>query len=136
MSAIQSHRDLDAWQRAMELSYELHRLTGTFPDSEKFGLISQLRRAGVSVPSNIAEGFGRGSRTDYARFLRIARGSLHEIDTQLLLARRLKLIPQEDFERIEQLQISCIQLVSGLLRSIERSERMPNAEPRMPSTRT
>jgi len=120
----------------MDLSYELYRLTGTFPDSEKFGLVSQLRRAGVSVPSNIAEGFGRGSRQDYGRFLRIARGSLHEIDTQLMLARRLRLIDNADFERVEQLHVSCIQLVSGLLRSLDRSDRMPNAEPRMPSAST
>jgi len=119
----------------MDLSFELYKLTGTFPDSEKFGLVSQLRRAGVSVPSNIAEGFGRGSRNDYARFLRIARGSLHEIDTQVLLARRLGIVNDEGFERVASLHLSSTQLVSGLLRSIEKSpSRMPNAERRMPSS--
>lgn len=117
----------------MDLSFELYRVTGSFPDAERFGLIGQLRRAGVSVPSNIAEGFCRGSKQDYVRFLRIARGSLHEIDTQLLLARRLKFIENDAYERIAAIHTSCIQLVAGLLRSLDATAQMPNAESRMPN---
>jgi four helix bundle protein len=84
-----SFRDLIVWQRAMQLAKLLYRLTQQFPREESTGLTSQLRRAGVSIASNIAEGSGRGTRNDYRSFLRMARGSALEIQTQLLLARDL-----------------------------------------------
>jgi four helix bundle protein len=84
-----SFRDLLVWQRAMQLAKLLHRLTQQFPREETFGLTAQLRRAGVSIASNIAEGSGRGTRNDYRSFLRMARGSALEVQTQLLLARDL-----------------------------------------------
>lgn len=94
MTEIRSHRDLIAWQKAVDLGLEVYRLTRSFPDAERFGLISQLRRAGVSVSSNIAEGYGRGTTADYLRFLRAARGSLYEIDTQLCSAFDWSISPQ------------------------------------------
>lgn len=134
MGEIRSHRDLEAWQRAVELSVELYRLTAAFPETERYGLVSQIRRAGVSIASNIAEGYGRGSRQDYIRFLRMARASLHEIDTQLFIANRLNMTKPDSFESISQLHLSCTQLVAGLLRSLDpQSERMPPAEQRMPN---
>jgi four helix bundle protein len=81
-----SFRDLVVWQRAMELARLLYRLTKHFPREELLGLTAQLRRAGVSIASNIAEGSGRGTRSDYRSFLRMARGSALEVQTQLLLA--------------------------------------------------
>ena len=84
-----SFRELVVWQRAMELARSLYRITQDFPREELPGLTSQLRRAGVSIASNIAEGSGRGTRNDYRSFLRMARGSALEIQTQLLLARDL-----------------------------------------------
>jgi four helix bundle protein len=98
-----SHRDLKVWQKAVELSIALYELTGQFPRQELFGLTSQLRRAGVSTASNIAEGFGRGSTADYKRFLAMARGSNLEAQTQLLIARQLKFGDQQKFERVEHL---------------------------------
>lgn len=84
-----SHHQLDVWKNAMTLAETIYDITSTFPDSERFGLTSQLRRAAVSVPSNIAEGAARGSSADFIRFLYIARGSLSEVETQCQLACRL-----------------------------------------------
>lgn len=83
------HYGLDVWKEAMRLAREVYRLSASFPDSERFGLTAQIRRCAVSVPSNIAEGAGRGTRKEYAHYLRISRGSLMELDTQLWLARDL-----------------------------------------------
>lgn len=83
------HYDLEIWKDAMRLAREVYRTSAAFPDSERYGLAAQLRRAAVSVASNIAEGAGRGSRLEYVRYLRIARGSLMEVDTQIWLARDL-----------------------------------------------
>lgn len=86
---IKSYRDLLVWQRSIELSVAVYRLTSDFPREEVHGLTSQLRRAAVSVASNIAEGYGRGSRGEYKSFLGIARGSALEIQTQLVIAEKL-----------------------------------------------
>lgn len=80
---VRSYRDLLVWQKGMELAKELYSVTGKLPADERFGLISQLRRAGVSVPSNIAEGQARRSLKEFVQFLYIAKGSLVELDTQL-----------------------------------------------------
>jgi four helix bundle protein len=85
---IQSYRDLIVWQKSVELVTDIYRLVVQFPKNEDYCLSAQIRRAAVSIPSNIAEGYGRGIK-DYARFLRIARGSLFELETQLLIASNL-----------------------------------------------
>jgi four helix bundle protein len=114
-----NYRDLDAWKNAMDLVEMVYRLTGQFPDSEKFGLTSQIRRAAVSIPSNIAEGQGRRLRKQFAMFLRIARGSVQEVETQLMIAQRL------EFASVDQLQPTLDQcdktsrILAGLLRAIE-----------------
>ena len=84
-----SHRDLVVWQKSMDLAVEVYRLTGQFPKHEMYRLTSQVTRAAASIPANIAEGNARGSRRDYANFLTIAKGSLNETETFLLLAMRL-----------------------------------------------
>lgn len=84
-----SFRELVVWQRARELAGLIYRLTQQFPREETYGLTAQLRRAGVSIASNIAEGSGRGTRSDYRNFLRVARGSTLELQAQLLIARDL-----------------------------------------------
>jgi four helix bundle protein len=86
---VKSYKDLLVWQRSMELCVEVYRMTSTFPDSEKFGLTNQLRRATVSVASNIAEGYGRASTGEYIQFLGHSRGSIYEVNTQLLISQKL-----------------------------------------------
>lgn len=85
-----SFKDLLVWQRAIELTTAVYQFTATFPPSEQFGLTNQLRRASVSVASNIAEGYGRNSRGEYLQFLGHARGSNFEVETQLLIAQKLQ----------------------------------------------
>jgi four helix bundle protein len=86
---VKSFRDLDAWRLGLELAEKIYECTGSFPKSELFGLTSQMRRAAVSVPSNIAEGRTRSSTKEFLQFISIARGSLAELVTQLELAKRL-----------------------------------------------
>lgn len=117
--SIQSYRDLIVWQRGVELSLDLYRCTGDFPADERFGLVSQLRRAAVSVPSNIAEGYGRGSKQDYLRFLKVARGSLFELETQMTIACRLGYLREQLFDRLDELSKEVGRVLSGLIRSLE-----------------
>ncbi|MGL4349559.1 MAG: four helix bundle protein [Plesiomonas shigelloides] len=86
------HKQLESWQQAMILVEQIYQCTQSFPREELFGLTSQMRRAAISVPSNIAEGAARGGTKEYAYFLNIARGSLAELDTQLMIAQRLRFI--------------------------------------------
>ncbi len=87
----ESFRDLHVWKRAIQMTVTVYRLTATFPRDEQFGLTSQLRRASVSVASNIAEGYGRNSRGEYKHFLGMARGSNSEVETQLVISEELGL---------------------------------------------
>ena len=101
----------------MDLAAEVHSITGHFPKDEVFGLVSQTRRAAVSIPSNIAEGAARNSRKEYIQYLYVALGSVAELETQLLLAARLKLAPNSDvLDRVERVR----QLLLGLLRFLKR----------------
>ena len=93
---MKSFREIDVWNKAMELVDKVYDLVGRFPVEERFALSDQLRRAVVSIPSNIAEGFGRETHKDFAHFLSQARGSLYEVDTQLEIAVRRKFIGTED----------------------------------------
>lgn len=83
---VKTHRDLDVWRDGIELVKRVYDLIRRFPEDERFGLIAQMRRAAVSVPSNIAEGAARGSRSEFARYVAIARGSLAELETQITIA--------------------------------------------------
>lgn len=94
---INSYRDLLVWQKGMSLVTDIYTMTQTFPSNEQYGLTSQMRRSAISIPSNIAEGYGRNSTGDYARFLQIAVGSTFELQTQIEIAFNLKFITQEDF---------------------------------------
>ena len=91
-----SHRNQYIWKRSIDLTVRCYELTSDFPKTEQFGLASQIRRAAVSVPSNIAEGYGRNRNQEYVRFLQIALGSLRELDTQLVIASRVGLIRNEN----------------------------------------
>ena len=114
---IRSYRDLIAWQKAMQLARHVYRETTGMPDSERFGLTIQMRRAAVSIPSNIAEGHGRESRTDYIRFLKMARGSLMELQTQLILAEQLRFIRLST--TLQELEAETDRVLQALIRSLE-----------------
>jgi four helix bundle protein len=104
MGLIKSYKDLDIWKKGMELSEIIYDITKQFPSEEKYGLVSQMRRCAVSFPSNVAEGSARNSYKEFIQFLYIALGSLSELETQLILAKRLN-ISSNDFEKqIEQLK--------------------------------
>jgi four helix bundle protein len=98
MTKIQSHRDLIVWQKAMEMVVQVYQLANHFPKTETYRLTNQMTRAAASVPANIAEGHARGTARDYANFLAIAKGSLMETETFLMLAIRLNYLPQTQAE--------------------------------------
>ena len=91
-------KDLEIWKRSRKFCSDIYQITSQFPDSEKFGLTNQLRRASVSIPSNIAEGSSRKSNKDFSRFLQIAIGSAYEIETQLLIASDLQFISEKELD--------------------------------------
>jgi four helix bundle protein len=106
MSNINSYRDLMVWQKAMSLVTEVYAITGNFPSSEMYGLTSQIRRSAVSVPSNIAEGYGRNSTGDYKRFLQIAVGSLFELQTQIEISFNLNYITKDISDNLFKKQVN------------------------------
>jgi four helix bundle protein len=114
---IRSYRDLKVWQESMALVESCYRLSSEFPKEELFGLTSQLRRAAVSIPANIAEGYGRDSRGSYVSFLKTAQGSLKETETHLILAQRLRLGSVEASERL----LSQCEMIGRMLRALIRS---------------
>jgi len=115
---VSHYKELIVWQKAMELVTEIYALTMNFPDTEKFGLVVQLRRAAVSIPSNIAEGQGRSSVGEFKQFLGHARGSLYEVETQILIAYRLKLFGEAERDAIISKIREVGRLLHGLLKSL------------------
>lgn len=115
---MKSYRDLIVWQKSMDVVTLIYKLVKQFPDDEKFGLISQIKRSSVSVPSNIAEGYGRNHTKDYIRFLNIARGSLYEIQTQLQVALNLDFIVEEDLNEINSLSVEVEKMLNSLINKI------------------
>lgn len=116
---LRSYRDLLVWQKALDLTIPIYRFSEGFPKTEIYGLTSQLRRAGVSIPSNIAEGYGRGSRKEYLQFLSIAQGSLKELETQTIIAQRLNYATAAQADRV----LSDSEVVGKMLGSLIRSLR-------------
>ena len=112
------HRNLIAWQKSVELVVQIYDATRNFPKEEMFGLTSQIRRAGVSVPSNIAEGAADRTAQQFSNFLSNAIGSLNEIDTQLELALRLGYLPQSEYDHLFKLLDECLALTYGLRKSL------------------
>ncbi|MEE2716702.1 MAG: four helix bundle protein [SAR324 cluster bacterium] len=115
---VKQYQDLVVWQKAMAVVTEVYKTTAAFPDNEKFGLTSQMRRAAVSIPSNIAEGQGRMSSGEFKQFLGHARGSLYELETQLLICENMELIESQLAEQLQQQTKEVGRLLNGLLRSL------------------
>ena len=119
MTPIRTYRDLLVWQKSMVLVTEIYRKSQRFPVQEQYGLTSQIRRAAISIPSNIAEGFGRQSTGDYLRFLNIAVGSLFEVQTQIEIALNLQFINESDFEEIFEKSREIDRMLSSLMQKLK-----------------
>ena len=115
---MRHHESLDVWRKSVDFVVQLYKGTGGFPKDERFGLTSQMRRAAISIPSNIAEGCGREGDAELARFCVIARGSAAELEYQLLLARDLKLILPEDYERLSQQTVEIKRMLTVLVQKL------------------
>lgn len=112
-----TYRDLVAWQRAIELVLAIYKLTGDLPQAELYGLTSQMRRAAVSIPSNIAEGHRRGSRNEFMRFLRISYGSGAELETQIEIIKRLEYVSDGTCQKADSLLTEVMKMINKLLHS-------------------
>ncbi len=121
----QSFNDLLVWQHAIELTTESYKLTADFPDAERFGLTNQMRRAAVSIASNIAEGYGRATKGEYVQFLGHARGSCSELETQLVIARKLGLGTAPNLESSEALCHDVSRLLGALMNSLRAKQPSP-----------
>jgi four helix bundle protein len=121
-----SVRDLIAWQQAMDLVEMLYKLTAKFPREEIYGLTSQARRAAVSVASNIAEGQGRNSTKEFVQFLGMAHGSLIELETQVLIALRLKYVEQPETDEVVKQIERVRRLINGLMQSFQKGKTAGN----------
>ena len=119
-----SYRDLKVWQRSMDLSVDVYRLTRQFPADELYGLTSQLRRAAVSVASNLVEGYGRASRPEFRRFVAVARGSLLEVETQLMLACRLGLVSEARVKKTQDTAEEIAKMLWALMEKLSRNQRL------------
>lgn len=114
------YRKVAVWERAHRLTLEVYRATRQFPREEQFGLTSQMRRSATSVPANIAEGCGRNSDAELARFLTIALGSANELDYHLLLARDLGYLPQEDYDHLATETQGVARMLSAFIDTVRR----------------
>ena len=117
--AIESYKDLDVWQVAMTLAQESYLLTARFPKDEMYGTSAQIRRAAVSIPANIAEGYGRDQTGSFVQFLRIAQGSARELETHLILAERIRLADQQAVAPLQELCERVSKMLRSLIRSLE-----------------
>ena len=106
----------------MELVKEIYVLTNTFPKDEMYALTSQIKRAAVSVPSNIAEGIGRNYRKDSIQFFHISRGSLYELDTLLNIAKTIEILPKKNFDELSSILDACVMMVNGLIKYFEKAD--------------
>ncbi|AUP77696.1 four helix bundle protein [Flavivirga eckloniae] len=116
---MKSYRDLIVWQKSMEVVTLTYKLLKQFPEDEKFGLTSQIKRSSVSVPSNIAEGYGRNYRKDYVRFLNISRGSLYEMQTQFQIGMNLKFINENELKEIKVLSVEIEKMLNSLINKLK-----------------
>jgi len=117
---LKSYKDLTVWQRAYQLCLETYRATSSFPTEEKYGLVSQMRRAAVSVPSNIAEGYGRRTKGEYIQALHIAYASLCELETQMMLANDLAMPSGDGLRYVGETLGDVERLLKALIRSLQQ----------------
>jgi four helix bundle protein len=114
------HKRLDVWNKSIDLTLDIYKLSESFPKSEVYGLTSQMRRAAVSIPSNIAEGAARQTKKEFINYLHMSQGSLSELDTQLVIASRLNYISMETYQEIENRIETISKMLTGLIKSLKR----------------
>jgi len=115
MPYIKSYKELIVWQKSIQLVTKIYLLTRDFPKSEQYGLVSQMRRSVISIPSNIAEGYGRKSSKEYAQFYSIAYGSGMELETQLIITKELSLVTSQQIEPIENLLVEVLKMLNTMI---------------------
>jgi four helix bundle protein len=120
---MRNFRELHVWNKAHHLVLDVYHVTGSFPREELFGITSQTRRAATSIPANIAEGCGRGSNADLARFLQIANGSASELEYHLLLAHDLSWLPSNDYESLMSQVIEVKRMLTGFIQKLNMYAR-------------
>ena len=123
---LKSYRELLVWQKGTDLAVECYRFSSAFPKAETYGLTSQIRRAAVSIPANIAEGYGRGSRKEYVQFLLIAQGSLKELETHIIIAERLSYLTSEHRDRELTLTDEIGRMLGSLIRRLKQPRQVLN----------
>lgn len=118
MVTVRTHKDLDVWKIAIDFVTTIYQITSLFPKEEIYGLTSQIRRAAVSIPSNIAEGAGRKSKTEFKQFLYIALASASELETQIIIANNLKYLQEDKYENMLKELNTIAKMLQGLIKSI------------------
>ena len=122
---LRNYKELKVWQKSYQLCLEIYRITAKFPKEERYGLTSQIRRAVVSIPSNIAEGYGRKTTLDYIRMLYISYGSVCELETQVLLAEDLDLIEKDELGTLNKAIAEIERMLKALIKSLENKPLNP-----------
>ena len=117
---MKSYKELEVWQKSIGLTSEIYTITKSFPSEEKYTLVSQLRRSALSIPSNIAEGWGRGSTKEYIHFLLISRASLMELETQIIISSKLNYITKKQQDNLEEKIISISMMLNKLISKLRR----------------
>ena len=120
MSDINDFKDLKIWQKGIEIAEKCYFLTKFFPKDELYGMVQQIRRSAASIPANIAEGYGRRYRGEYVRFLNIAQGSINELETHLILSKRVGLCEAKEIEKIIDLLKEESRMIISLIKKLER----------------
>lgn len=120
MTYIKSYKDLIVWQKAIKLVKEIFLLTDKFPKSELYGIISQIRRAAISIPSNIAEGYGRRSKKEYLQFYSIAYGSALELETQIIISKELLFTSSENFVKVDLLLDEICRMLNSMISQMKQ----------------
>ncbi len=115
---LNSYKELNVWKKSVDLVIEIYKLTEYFPKSEIYGLTNQIRRAAISLPSNIAEGYSRRHKKEYIQFLRIAFGSGAELETQLVIAKKIKLANLIEFKQCEELLVEIMKMLNKLISTL------------------
>ena len=121
---MKSYRELIVWQKSMDLVSDVYKSSASFPPSETYGLTTQIKRSAISIPSNIAEGYGRNHSKDYVRFLEISRGSLYELQTQIEIAINLEFLHQDKFDIMSQKCLEVEKMLNSLITKIKKSEHI------------